>query len=229
MPNHVINRLEIVGHENHIEDVMRSLRSKSDPDVCFDFNSFLPMPEVLREITSPAKIVSKAQFKIDMKEYNAKVANPSDQDKFLGITHSITQEMSDSYMARFGADDWYNWALMHWGTKWGAYDTRLVSREPDTENPQYIRVKIEFQTAWSSAGEAIGKLSGQFPKFVFFLTYADEDCGFNVGKLKFKQGNIIDSHVPDGGSNEAMELYFECHGKDEHWEMVDGEWKYEYE
>lgn len=226
MPNHVVNRLEIIGHENHIEDLMKSLRSKSDPNVCFDFNSFLPMPKVLREISSPAQIVSKEQFKKDMKEYNRKLANPSEQDKFLGITHSITQEMSDSYVARFGGDDWYNWALANWGTKWGAYDTRLISQEPDDEKPQYVRVKIEFQTAWASAGEAIQKLSGQFPNFLFFLTYSDEDCGYNVGKLKFKHGNLIEEYIPKGGSNEAMELYFECHGGKEDWEMVDGEWNW---
>lgn len=220
MPNHIINRLEIIGHERHIEEVLKSLRSKSDPDVCFDFNSFLPMPEELQKVTSPVRIVTKAELKKELKRLEE---NPDDM---FHNTHGITQEMSDDYIERFGHNDWYTWALQNWGTKWGAYDSRLISKEPDDEKPQYVRVKIEFQTAWASASEAIQKLSEMFPSFLFFLTYADEDCGYNVGKMKFKEGNLKDHFLPDGGSNEAMDLYFECHGGQEDWEMVDGKWKW---
>ena len=226
MPNHVVNQLEIIGHEHHIEGVMKSLRSKSDPDVVFDFNSFLPMPEELRQVTSPARIVSQSDFNNEMIQRDVRMANPTPQDELLGFSHSITQEMSDDYTERFGHNDWYEWALHNWGTKWGAYDTRLVSQEPDAEKPQYVRVKILFQTAWSSAVVAIQQLSDMFPAFVFHLTYADEDCGHNVGVFKFKDGNIKQNYQPEGGSNEAMEIYFQCHGGRENWKQVDGEWQW---
>lgn len=218
MPNHVINHLEIIGHEHHIKDVMKSLRSKEDPDVCFDFNSFLPMPEELRKVTSPARIVTKAELKKELKQME------EDPDNIFHRTHGITQEMSDDYIQRFGSNDWYDWALTNWGTKWGAYDQRLVSEEPDAEKPQYTRIKIEFQTAWSSSVHAIIQLSLQYPAFVFHLTYADEDCGSNTGRFKFKRG-VEKDYRPKDGSNEAMEIYFECWGS-EGWEQVDGKWKW---
>jgi len=219
MPNHVVNQLEIIGHSRHIEDVMESLRSKEDPTVCFDFNSFLPMPEELKSVTSPARIITKAELKKELKELD----NP-DRPKYLGRSTGITQEMSDDYEERFGSNNWYDWALSNWGTKWGSYETRLISQEPDVEKPQYVRVKIEFQTAWSSGAASIQFLSDMFPAFVFHLKYADEDCGYNVGIYKFKDGNIVKENLPKGGSDEAMEIYFQCHGGRENWEQVDGKW-----
>jgi hypothetical protein len=220
MPNYVKNQLEIIGHKNHIEDVLKSLRSKENPDVVFDFDSFLPMPEELKKVTSPTRIVTLKEFKAELKKMEENPNSPFNR------THSITQKMSNDYKERFGVDNWYDWACRNWGTKWGACDSVLISKEPDAEKPEYVRVKIEFQTAWSSGAVAIQQLSGMFPDFVFHVTYADEDCGYNVGKYKFKQGNVKNEYLPEGGSNEAMELYFQCWGESENWEMVNGKWEF---
>jgi len=46
--------------------------------------------------------------------------------------------------AKYGASDWYEWQLKHWGTKWGTYGTKTHELGGD-ESP----ILIEFQTAWN--------------------------------------------------------------------------------
>lgn len=43
---------------------------------------------------------------------------------------------------KYGANDWYEWTIQNWGTKWGTYDTHIV-REGD-------RLILTFSTANSS-------------------------------------------------------------------------------
>ena len=41
--------------------------------------------------------------------------------------------------------------------------------------------------------------------------------------VAFKEGCQVDSNIPVGGSNEAMEVYLELHGR-EGWKQINGEW-----
>lgn len=40
--------------------------------------------------------------------------------------------------------DWYDWAIENWGTKWGTYDVEAFALEGDSSP-----VLIKFQSAWS--------------------------------------------------------------------------------
>lgn len=213
MPNHVQNILVITGHEMHLKPFLNHVKGKKD----FDFDTIIPMPKELMGTCSPTKIVSK-------RDYDKHQRKPDISGFSVG--KPITKEMSKDFIHRFGYDNWYDWKIAHWGTKWGAYEVTIDDIE-DAEGKNQKSVTIHFQTAWSSGSVVIQNLSDQFPTLEFFLTYADEDCGYNVGKYWFKEGNIKKEYIPEGGSNEAMEIYFECNDPDkEGWEMKDGKWEY---
>lgn len=222
MPNHVVNILDLVGYQSHMKSVLDLIRSEDEKGNVnnFDFNKIRPMPEEIRHITSPVQIVSKKEYDKQQKELKTGINN---------FRRNITKKMSDDYFQRFGADNWYDWALANWGTKWGSYDTEMGEIEPLIDPTGYVKVRITFQTAWSCSIQIIRFLSDLFPTITFTLTYADEDCGHNCGRLTLKDANDKDVFQPEGGSNEAMEIYFECWGGEEQWEMVDGEWKWMYE
>lgn len=40
--------------------------------------------------------------------------------------------------------DWYEWAIEHWGTKWGTYDMKAFPLDGDASP-----IAIKFQSAWS--------------------------------------------------------------------------------
>lgn len=225
MTNYVRNRLEITGHKHHVQNVLAAVKSKDKDGKInpFDFNSIIPMPEELTHVSSPVRIVSKYEYIKELKRIEERKANPTDMDKLTGFQHSITKKMSKDYIDRFGANDWYNWSLLHWGTKWGALEPEITSTEKIEEKSQHIKTIINFDTAWSCGARVIQQLSEKFPYVEYKLTFADEDAGQNCGMVAFKEGCQVDSNIPVGGSNEAMEVYLELHGR-EGWKQINGEW-----
>ena len=215
MPNHVINILEISGHKKHVQDVLNAI--KGSDGSCIDFNSFLPMPEEIRHVTAPVRIITPKEYK-KQEEHQQLNEEPA----FIGFSTGITQKMQKDYLERFGADNWYDWANQHWGTKWGCYDQQMVDV---FEAGDQATAQMSFQTAWSGGAHAIQQLSNSFTLVEFKLTYADEDCGSNCGVILFKEGCEVEADIPDYG-DASMAIYFECWGGEEDWEKVDGEWKW---
>ncbi len=78
-------------------------------------------------------------------------------------------------------DNWYDWSLENWGTKWD------VSETFEDENGY-----ICFDTAWSTPVEIINLLSERFPNLTFEVQYADEDLGNNCGIYSIKNGAELD-------------------------------------
>lgn len=120
----------------------------------------------------------------------------------------------------YGKNNWYDWSIFHWGTKWNAYHSNL-----DKDNNT-----MEFDTAWSCPMpvlDALAKLC--YERGVSFSgKWADEDAGCNVGVFESDcDGDeywFSYEYVEDQ-SSEAYEIYIElkgesdCIGKDE-----DGNW-----
>lgn len=82
-------------------------------------------------------------------------------------------------------DDWYNWRIYNWGTKWNGdvYNTH------QDENSLFI----EFNSAWSPPSEFIKYVSRQFPDLDFTLTYMELGCFF-CGKLEGSNGDFYEEN-----------------------------------
>ncbi len=81
----------------------------------FDFNKIYPMPKELEGTVSGSE---------DMKPDKQKVN-------------------SELWKVEFGADNWYDWRNMHWGTKWGL-DPNGIGMVDEGDYVEY-----SFDTAWS--------------------------------------------------------------------------------
>lgn len=88
--------------------------------------------------------------------------------------------------------NWYYWSLVHWGTKWNAWDGNVNG------------CTLEFYTAWNPVPELMMKLSTIFPDVALGYSWADEDIGFNVGGLILRDGEVLGEFAPKEGSAEAM-------------------------
>ena len=120
MPNWTYNNVQFIGKT---EDNVKQLQTmlKSD-DNEFDFNNVIPMPNELSDTVSGSE--------------NAKPEWQKDQSKKL--------------KAKYGADNWYDWSINNWGTKWNACNTEVELNENV--------LNYTFETAWDAPREIVRAL-----------------------------------------------------------------------
>jgi hypothetical protein len=196
MPNHVANILTIEGEEQAVQKCLSEIKGQGE-DQYIDFNTFAPMPKELEKTQSPVKIISQKEY--DAQEARIAAGDLTEMEKNFGFSRGITQEMSNRFKQEFGADNWYDWHLANWGTKWNAYD------QYSDEGSEVI----SFNTAWSTPEDAMIALSSKYPELTFHIQYADEDFGHNVGEYTVKDGEIIEDNIPEGGSLDAYRMAME--------------------
>ena len=125
----------------------------------FDFQSIYPMPDGLEGTASPSRVVeTEAEVLAWMKE------NP--QHKGMGLGKPITQVERDALISEHGVDNWYDWCIENWGTKWNCH---TVEFEEDGNQLRY-----EFDTAWSPPEGIYWKLKELFPTVNISWFYREE-------------------------------------------------------
>lgn len=122
--------------------------------------------------------------------------------------HIFRGNLGPAERAQYGSDNWYDWSVANWGTKWNSYGYH------DYTEKDFDGATLTFDTAWSSPQPVIAALAEKFPDLHFSHKWADEDFGYNVGEKEYENGEESFSHVPEGGSKEALELAADIHGLD---------------
>ena len=144
------------------------------------------------------------------------IVKPTDLETYALQKDPNVEEMS------FEGNNWYDWNVRNWGTKW---DVAVGddNKYPETTMEQHERgVIYSFNTAWSPPIPAILALSTQYPELVFHLFY-QEETGWG-GDSKIMNGVILseqsyDNQCRDCDSvdcleyceNDCGEICNECH------------------
>ena len=187
MPNHVRNIIEFEGDQEAIANLLNAIKGDENrPHI--DFNKIIPMPLELVGTSSPATIMTQEKYDKFMTSDDYK------RHKELGMGRPLTQAMSNELIAKYGTNNWYDWSVEHWGTKWNAYD-----QSGDDES-------IMFQTAWSHPYKLIEEMSTHYPEITFNVKYADEDLGSNCGMYTMVNGELEDCAIFTESCYESMEF-----------------------
>ena len=211
MPNHTANKFTVSGPKN---DVLRLIaNAKGDHDASsnesnnLDFNRLVPMPDELRNTSSPVRIQTQEEIDKIWAEWNKKKEAGQLNDyelregKPFGL--GISQAKHDELIAKYGCADWYNWSVRNWGTKWNAYDVGEWEVIDVDENT--VKAVICYETAWSPATELWLTVSQDYPTLEFFHEFADEGGGFLANET-IANGSVINEESFDWTSDEGIEL-----------------------
>ncbi|MBR5091650.1 MAG: hypothetical protein IK093_19690 [Ruminiclostridium sp.] len=218
MPNHVQNRVRLIGEQSRIDELLRTVQNDEEGFGSIDFNKIIPMPKEM-EIECGTQtdkgfkaysdfiavyILGQQDGKIDV------FAIPESSEKaFLRIRKDIDPETwslgKQAYQnkIKFGHTDWYSWCIDNWGTKWNAYYFG-----------EYESNTLTFCTAWSRIMPIMTKLSEMFPDVHFNYAWADEDFGCNVGEVELQNGETTFENIPAPFSKEAYEMAADIRGED---------------
>lgn len=135
----------------------------------FDFGRIVPMPDLIRQTESSSAVsmgllllgrvdVADAIFlpgKSLAEEIARHLALPQVRaagvSDYAGLQSWIRAidpaceekaRIAIAAQEQHGHSSWYSWSLANWGTKWNAYDFRLIAEDDD-------RLDLSFDTAWS--------------------------------------------------------------------------------
>lgn len=100
------------------------------------------------------------------------------------------EKLAEELTKKYGASDWYNWANINWGTKWGCCDTQWPIDEPIASNHDGLYdLEMSYQTAWSPGDDCLKEIFKQLNHLSFFLQYEEPGMGF-AGNLFVRNGEV---------------------------------------
>lgn len=204
MPNHTANNFTITGP---LVDIHRFINAVKNDKSNLDFNGVVPMPDDLRGTTSPVRIQTQEQIDKIWADWNKKkdAGELSEYQLMEGKPWGlgITQETSDRLRREYGFNNWYDWAIANWGTKWNAYDVGEWSIDEGADG--HGRATIYYETAWTPVTELWLKVSKNYPTLEFFHEFADEGGGF-LGDETIVNGEITNENDYDWNSDDGITL-----------------------
>jgi hypothetical protein len=149
----------------------------------------------------PNYITNKLEFKGNEEEVKNvfEYLKGKENDRYIDFNtivktpdHIFQGNLGNEEREKYGKNNWHDWNLENWGTKWNAFRQELI------ENG------IKFETAWNGVLELIKKASKDNKEIVFNYCFADEDFGYNIGAYIIKNGEVLERIEPEGGSEEAL-------------------------
>jgi hypothetical protein len=158
MPNWCFNQIRIeAGDPAMLESILTDILDDTGQ---LDFNRIVPRPKILDHTAS-------GRTAIDGETLDAWYCEATDAGP---IERKFTpQEQAE--LAAIGVDNWYDWSVAHWGTKWNATDTQV-----ERDRLAGRSVEIRFDTAWSPPTPVLGRLRALYPEatFEFRCRYEDD-------------------------------------------------------
>lgn len=184
MPNHVENNLNVFGDVQDVQAFRKLFVIEKDGVETATYNLIYPMPPQLNAEVSPLP-------------------------KRDGETDEQYKSRMKRYKKEYGFDNWYDWRIANWKTKWDVYDFNLYLDESDN-------IECTFSSAWSPPIGWLEKAIQMFPNLHFRMDYMDEGdnyCGMAVG---------IDGEMAD---QEAAVEYQDDNGNKVKWDSSIERWK----
>lgn len=177
MPNWTTNKLVITGNEQDIDSLIKQVRApyQSPHDENPENDETIEGEFLLWNIIRPLNI-------------NAYLGKDKEEAEPMSAQDIFSESGMASLFEKFNRDvetknDWYNWNIRNWGTKWEINDSWR-------NEVSATRVEYEFQTAWSPPVDALDKLAEQYPRLAFTMRYIDEGSFF-CGESQWNNGERI--------------------------------------
>jgi len=153
------------------------------------------------EVKTPEQLVKVIQAITNNSEqpfdFNRIVPIPEE----LANTSSPNKVNADEMEQKYGYKDWYDWRVVHWGTKWNASDVEL-----DFDSPRQL--KVRFNTAWSPPMPIIEKIAEMFPFASISLDWEEE--GGYYGNTEYEEGVMTTNFEGEMDCDYRTEKWGEC-------------------
>lgn len=202
MPNYVTHRVFVNGPEHELSNFFDTcFKTKIDSFTNqtyleFDFNTLIPMPEILIDSTSSSDgelgyaILKNQASALERGWVNRLGLQTIEELKTYCETHrpSVLVE-GQKYLEAIeqtGYPSWYQWRIAKWGTKWNSGNLDICNYDSE-------ELEFTFTTAWNTPSGIWDAIATAFPNLWFTVYGFDEGwchavTGFiNSGKNFIKE------------------------------------------
>lgn len=222
MPNWSFNSLKISGSNQEMGLFYKEcLKNNKNGDLTFKFSNLFPMPSKIKNTISPSssalgrKWVNEHEISKIRDSKIESVINGKLTEHHLIPCENNTMDKCEKLRLEFGVDNWYDWNIQNYGTKWD------VEVNPD----EYIKCddffECSFDTAWSPPTAFICRLQKKFPNIDIKLTYQVEGTD-GCGVLHTsRNGDVVEIE-----EEESEIIYQSEDGRKVYYDPVSGSFKY---
>jgi hypothetical protein len=204
MPNWSYNNLKISGSPEKMKEFYSiAIKPNINNEMSFRFPNIFPMPEKIKNTVSPSSSAKDVKW---MNEDKVAAERESKISDVLGTEPSIflipcennTTEKCKYLIKEYGADNWYDWNVSNYGTKW---DVESLAHDIDMSDDEFI---TSFDTAWSPPSTFLGKLQDKFPELDIRCSYTlegSDDCGlFETNRYEEDGKEIVSLELEEAES-----------------------------
>lgn len=149
---------------------------------------------VATKITFPCTL-SDGEFNDIIKRFTSD-GRTLDFNKIIPMPDYIYRgPLGQEEMGKYGENNWYDWSVKNWGTKWNTSNGKVDRMEKT----------FTFDTAWSFA-EPVIRVLAMITGCEIEAIYADEDLGHNCGRVDFLPDGEVDDYMIMEDSDDAWEI-----------------------
>ncbi len=221
MPNWSYNTLTISGTKNDMKSFYEiAIKPNINNDLAFSFSNVFPVPIKIKNTISPSSSALGRKWineNLSTKRNDklSEILNEEEENPDLIPVENNTTEKCVFLKSEYGADNWYDWNILTYGTKW---DCEVLLSDIVKDDELF---ECSFETAWSPPANFLSNLQNKFPKLdiklIFELEGSDE-CGMFITERN--EDEVTLSYQQDEVS------YIGSDGRDIYYDNTDGEWHY---
>lgn len=202
MPNWCVNQVDIQGDEAEIVKLIAFVKSDES---AFTFENIVPPP------ATPMYSSDCTHNKYVCGCESVAQPDPENEGKFMWVIDGKKVEYHgkcpthNEHSFSNHPDNWYNWNITNWGTKWSA--SEVWHDRTDDDGNVAGQTNYGFDTAWSPAEPVIAALAEKFPTLRIAHRYCEAGMGY-AGEVLYADGVEIRredydmGQMPDGAFTE---------------------------
>lgn len=202
MPNWCVNQVDIEGDETEVAKLVAFVKSDENS---FTFENIVPPP------ATPMYSSDCAHNKYVCGCESVAQPDPENEGKFMWVIDGKKVEYHgkcpthNEHSFSNHPDNWYNWNINNWGTKWSAGE--VWNDRIDDDGKVDGHTSYNFDTAWSPAEPVVAALAEKFPTLRIAHRYCEAGMGY-AGEVLYADGAEIRredydmGQMPDGAFTE---------------------------
>jgi hypothetical protein len=205
MPNWCVNQVDISGDEAEVAKLVEFVKSDENS---FTFENIVPPP------ATPMYSSDCTHNKYVCGCESVAQPDPENEGKFMWVIDGKKVEYHgkcpthNEHSFSNHPDNWYNWNITNWGTKWSAAE--VWNDRIDDDGKVDGHTSYNFDTAWSPAEPVVAALAEKFPTLRIAHRYCEAGMGY-AGEVLYADGVEIRreeydmGQMPDGAFTEEWD------------------------